>query len=94
MKKDKLEGSRLQNLSAVLIIIAFPLLYKASWDFEAWWKWPGLFLFGIGLFLPVLSPFLCAVSSVQKGGEICQSSSSQLGGIKPKYITEKDEQND
>ena len=82
MKKAKIDGSCLQNLSAVLILVAFPLLYKASWTFETCWKWPGSILFGIGLFLQVLPPFLCPDRPEQKGGDLCRSCSSQPGGIK------------
>lgn len=82
MKKYEIDNDRLLNLSAIMILIAFPLLYMASWNFESWWKWPGLILFGIGLFLPVLSPFLCPESSEQEGGEDCRSKDSHPGGIK------------
>ena len=69
MKKLEFDSGRLLNLSAIMILLAFPMLYLASWNFESWWRWPGLILFGIGLFLPVLSPFLCRESAAQKGGE-------------------------
>lgn len=85
MKKGRIDSNHLHNMSAVLILIAFPLMYMASWNFEAWWKWPGLILFGIGLLLPVLSPLLSPEVSDNEGGEICADNCSHPGGIKQIY---------